>query len=144
VNSRVVHVQSRTECLDTSVRRVRISTRCNHPVESQWGKEILKEREENQRREVWDREGWVWDLEGIDSPSIFRFILSVVALVRMLPTLDWSWDYWERRATEVEPHWSWFVCSKWTPEVSSYYNERLNAKTEGSKRLAYTGLRGYE
>ena len=37
------------------------------------------------RREVWECEGWVCDLESIDDPSIFRLIHSAAALSRMLP-----------------------------------------------------------
>jgi hypothetical protein len=47
-----------------------------------------KDRDEVKRREVWECEGWVCDVEGIGVPSIFKTIHRVTSLTRMFPTLD--------------------------------------------------------
>ncbi len=47
-----------------------------------------KDRDEINRPEVYECDGWVSDLEDIGAPSIFRTIRSFVALVRMLSILD--------------------------------------------------------
>jgi hypothetical protein len=43
-----------------------------HYVERGTG--IPKDKDEVKRREVWECDGWVWELEGIGAPSIFKVI----------------------------------------------------------------------
>jgi hypothetical protein len=45
-------------------------------------------RDEVKRRDVWECDGWVCDLEDIGAPSIFNVIRSDTVLLRMLPTFD--------------------------------------------------------
>ena len=47
-----------------------------------------KDRDEVNRREGWEWDGWVCELEAIGAPSIFKVIHKAAALARMLPTLD--------------------------------------------------------
>jgi hypothetical protein len=47
-----------------------------------------KDKDEVKRREVWECEGWVWDLDVIDDPSMLRLIRKVETLGRIFPTLD--------------------------------------------------------
>ncbi len=39
-----------------------------------WGTGTPKNRDEVKRREVWECDGWVCDLEVIDTPSTFRYL----------------------------------------------------------------------
>ena len=47
-----------------------------------------KKRDDVKSREVWECDGWVYDLEVIGAPSIFKFTRKTAALSRMFPTLD--------------------------------------------------------
>jgi hypothetical protein len=51
-----------------------------------------KDRDEVNRREVWELDGWVWDLEAIVVSSIFKFTRKSVVLVMMLLTFDLSFE----------------------------------------------------
>jgi hypothetical protein len=53
-----------------------------------WGTGTPKDRDEVKRREVWECEGWVCDLETIGAPSMFKLICKSAALARMWPTFD--------------------------------------------------------
>lgn len=55
--------------------------------------QIPKEGDEDKSREFWECEGWVCKLEGIDTPSMLRLMLSAATLTRMLPRLgdDLRW-----------------------------------------------------
>ncbi len=53
--------------------------------------------------------------ESIEAPSMLRLIRKVVALARMLPTLDLSW---EKEAARGKRNKSWFCCACSTPEAS--------------------------
>ena len=74
-------------------------------------------RSEGKRREVWECEGWVYDLEAIGVSSMFRLILSATSLVRRCPTFDLKCEEnTERRK------WK-FDCAIWTPEVEKKRSE---------------------
>ena len=45
-------------------------------------------RNEVKRREVWECDGWVCDLEAIGAPSMFRLIRKAAVLTRMWPNFD--------------------------------------------------------
>ncbi len=49
---------------------------------------ILKERDEEKRREVWECEGWVCEVESIGVSIMLRLVHSPETLVTMLPTWD--------------------------------------------------------
>ena len=53
-----------------------------------WGTGSPKDRDEVKRREVWECEGWVCDLEAIGAPSMFRLIRRAASLARVCPTLE--------------------------------------------------------
>jgi hypothetical protein len=74
-----------------------------------------KDRDEFNRREVWEWDGWVCDLEAIGATSIFSVIRSAAALVRMLSTLDLSCA-----ENAVRRQWNCPLvdCASWTPEAA--------------------------
>jgi hypothetical protein len=49
-----------------------------------------KDKDEVNKREDCECEGWVWDLDVIDVPSRLRLIRKAAALARIFPTLDLS------------------------------------------------------
>jgi hypothetical protein len=74
-----------------------------------------KDKDEVNKREVSECEGWVWDLDAIGTPSRLRLIRKAAALVRSRPTFLLRWT--EKAARRK---WNWplgFVSTRWTPEV---------------------------
>ncbi len=79
------------------------------------GTGIPKDRDEFNKREVSECDGWVWELEEIDTPSKFRFTLKADALARMLTHFDFSQqEKPERRKWKYDD--PKFDCADWTPE----------------------------
>ena len=66
-----------------------------------------KDKDEVNKREVYECDGCVCDLEVIGVPSIFNVILSVTVLVRMLTTLDLRC---EEKDGSRKWNWSLVVC----------------------------------
>ena len=82
-----------------------------------WGTGTPKDSDEGKRQEIWECEGWVYDLEAIGVSSMFRLILSATSLVRRCPTFDLKCEEnTERRK------WK-FDCVIWTPEVEKKRSE---------------------
>ena len=52
------------------------------------GRGTPKDRDDVQRRELWECEGWECDLEAIGAPSIYKSKHNAEALTRICPTLD--------------------------------------------------------
>ncbi len=75
-----------------------------------------KDKDEVNKREVCECEGWVWDLDVIGAPSRLRLIRNhaAVALVRIFLTLDLSI---EEKAARRKWNWPLFVYTNWTPVV---------------------------
>ncbi len=78
-----------------------------------WGTGTPKDKDEVNKREVYECDGYVCDLEDVGDPSIFNVIHSVADLPRMLPTLDLSC---EEKAARRKWNWSRWDCGNWTPE----------------------------
>ncbi len=104
-----------------------------------------KDRDEVNRREVCECDGWVCDLDVIVVPSKLRVIRKDSTLSRILPTRDL------RRETNTG-WWKWMnptgFCLLWINKVrvqeKTIYeyrcDERLKTKNEKSTRLVDTGL----
>ena len=73
-----------------------------------------KDKDEVNKREVCECDGWVCDLETMGIPSILSVILSATALARMFPTLDLSC---EEKVARWKWNWPRSDCGSWTPEV---------------------------
>ena len=78
-----------------------------------------KDRDEVNRRDVCECDGWVCVLEVIGAPSIFKLIRKAAALVRVLPTFALSLE-------ENAARWKWksplVDCASWTPEDSKKWS----------------------
>jgi hypothetical protein len=74
-----------------------------------------KDRDEVNRREVCECDGWVCDLGMTGAPTKLSVIRKVATLARMLPTCDWN-----RESNVV--WWKWKYprsdCASWTPEAA--------------------------
>ena len=74
-----------------------------------------KDRDEVNRREDCEFDGWVCDLNVIGAPSNLSVIRRAAALVRMFPTRDLSIE-------EKVVRWKWknpqSCCASWTPEAA--------------------------
>ncbi len=73
-----------------------------------------KDRDEVNRRDVYECDGWVCVLEVIDTPSILSVIRKSTALTRVLSTFVF-------RVVKNPEWWRWnsplVDCASWTPEV---------------------------
>jgi hypothetical protein len=74
-----------------------------------------KDKDEINRREVCDCDGWVCDLDVMGAPSILSIIRKAAALARAKPTLLLSC---EEKAAWRKWNWSRSVCASWTPEAA--------------------------
>jgi hypothetical protein len=74
-----------------------------------------KDKDEVNRREVCERNGWVCVLEVIDTPSRLRLTRKSAALARMLPTLDLSCAETAARRKSKSPL---VECASWTLETA--------------------------
>ncbi len=78
-----------------------------------WGTGTPKDRNEVNKQEVCECDGWVCDLDVTGSPLIFKIIRNATTLARMLPTFDF-------RCEEKGVWWKWngplVDCANWTPE----------------------------
>ena len=132
------------------------------------------DRDNVKRREVWQCEGWVCDLETIGSPSIFRLMHSC-SLHKNIPDFRFELSQWGACGVVGMELVGFRNLNSWSNKnrsvsrstvihhlecVHCYYeqqikwelkrihtsgcrwNERLKPKTDGSKCLSYTGLRG--
>jgi hypothetical protein len=63
---------------------------------------IFSHKDDVNKREVCECDGYVCDLEAMGDPSIFNVIHSDVTLARMLPTLDLSCEEKTERRK-----WNW-------------------------------------
>ncbi len=74
-----------------------------------------KDKDELNKREVYECDGWVCDRDTIGVPSIFKVIRNVTVLTRMLSTLPFN-------CVENTVWWKWksplVECGKWTIETS--------------------------
>jgi hypothetical protein len=57
-----------------------------------WGIGTPNNRDEFNRREFCECDGWVCDLDTTGTPSTFKIICIVVTLVRIFPHLDFGWE----------------------------------------------------
>ena len=83
-----------------------------HYVE--WGTGIPKDKDEVKRREVWECDGWVCDLETTDTSSMFRVIRRAAVLVNTRSAFAFSC---EKNTTLLKWKWPRLDCAWWTPEV---------------------------
>ena len=75
-----------------------------------------KDRDEVNKRDTCEWDGWVCEIEAIGAPSIFRFIRIAAALARVLPIFDLSC---ERKAARLNVKIPPLVCcAGWTPEAA--------------------------
>jgi hypothetical protein len=73
-----------------------------------------KDKDEVNKRELGECEGWVWDLDAIGAPSRLRLMCKTVALTRVRPTLLLNP---EEKAVRRKWNMSRCVCAGWTPET---------------------------
>ena len=85
-----------------------VSYTLEHPVEG-------KDRDEVNRREVCECDGWVCVLEVIGVPSMLRLTRKSPVLARVLPTFALSC---EENAARREWNSPLLDCASWTPEVA--------------------------
>ena len=72
-----------------------------------------KDRDEVNKRDACEWDGWVCERDVIGAPSIFKFTRIAAALARVVPILDLS-------CARKAPHF-WYVavcCAGWTPEAA--------------------------
>jgi hypothetical protein len=67
-----------------------------------WGTGTPKDRDEVNRRDVYECDGWLCVLEVIGDPLIFNLIRKVETLVRTSPTFSF-------RYTENTMRWKWKI-----------------------------------
>ncbi len=118
-----------------------------------------KDKDEVNKREVCECEGWVWDLDAIGTPSRLRLIRKAPVLVRTRPTFPLN--CWAK-AARWKWNWPLLNCADWTPEslfllvfdevyyesmkrkvkIKPLYECRCNGKLQTKRftRLSHTGL----
>ena len=74
-----------------------------------------KDRDDVNRRDVCECDGWACVLEVIGVPSIFKLIRKTATLARVLPTFDFCWAENAARRKWNMPR---CVCAGWTPEAA--------------------------
>ena len=91
------------------MRRLIYECRCNERLKAKnhirWivrGTGTPKDRDEVNRREVWECDGWVCDWEAIGVSSILRLIRNTVVLMRIFPVLDLKCE-----KNVVRRYWNW-------------------------------------
>ena len=95
-------------------RRLIRECRCDERLKA-WGTGTPKDRDEVNKREVCECDGWVCDLDDTGTSSIFKIIRNTTVLVRMLPSFDLICE-----EKSVRRKWNWSLVDyvSWTPEVA--------------------------
>jgi hypothetical protein len=95
------------------------------------------DKDEVNKREVCECEGWVWDLDAIGTPSRLRLIRKAAALASRFPIFDWTPE-------TAKKLFVYYESIKRELKIRCIYecrcDERLQTKTKEFTRLTYTGL----
>ena len=94
-----------------------------------------KDRDEVNRREVSECEGWVWDLDTIGAPSRFRLIRKAAALARIFQI----WGVYTPRIQYIVCHGWLFFCL--IVYCESIKRERQSIPTPGKMFVYYESLK---
>jgi hypothetical protein len=90
-----------------------------------------KDKDEVNRQEVYECEGWVWDLDTIGYPSRLRLIRKSASLTRIFPNLDEYCLLWINKKRGKEKTYIWESVWYGTPKDKDEVNRREVCECEG-------------